>query len=226
MNGPFYGYAGQARERALSIATDRPSKDNVVRLSAEVVAAFLRKNTVAPDAVPKLISSVHAAFAKLDAPAPVASKPAAPKPQRPRPAVAIARSVQRNHIVCLEDGKKLRSLTRYLRARFGMSPDEYRRKWGLAPDYPMTAPSYVERRWLVALEHGSGAERADELPPQRARPFGQRLRARLSERYQTNGKWAPDRAPSPNRSGSAAESLKAKLFRGAASGAVNFDPKP
>jgi predicted transcriptional regulator len=130
-----------------------------VRLSAVVVAAFVRNNKMAPAAVPELIPSVHAAFAKLCKPAPRARAP-----RRPRPAVPIAISVQRDHIICLEDGKKVKSLTRYIRARFGLSPDQYRGKWGLPPDYPMVSPVCAGRHLLEALRPDSTAN--DAAAPQ------------------------------------------------------------
>jgi len=77
-------------------------------------------------------------------------------PQRQRPAVPISRSVQHDYIVCLEDGKKLKMLKRYLRSRYDMSPEDYRRKWGLPPDYPMVAPAYAERRSAFAKKIGLG----------------------------------------------------------------------
>jgi predicted transcriptional regulator len=136
-----------------------------MRLSAAVVVAFVRKNGMAAGAVPNLIPRVHAAFSKLREPAPIA---APPPPQRP--AVPIAQSVCRDHIVCLEDGKKLKSLKRYLRARFGMSPDDYRRKWDLAPDYPMIAPCHARRDWLLAQGVGGRTRTAAPAPaPVRSR---------------------------------------------------------
>ena len=77
-------------------------------------------------------------------------------PEKKKPAVPIGRSVQPDYIVCLEDGKKLKMLKRYLRARYNLSPDEYRRRWGLPPDYPMVAPAYAQRRSDFAREIGLG----------------------------------------------------------------------
>ncbi len=127
------------------------SKNEVLRLSTEIVASYVGRNAVGPSAVPELLSQVYEALRRLDEPAAVQAPP-----QRQKPAVPISRSVQHDHIVCLEDGKKLKMLKRYLRSRFDMSPEEYRRKWGLPPDYPMVAPAYAERRSAFAKEIGLG----------------------------------------------------------------------
>jgi predicted transcriptional regulator len=116
-----------------------------------IVAAYVSRNQISPAGLPDLIRSVHEALASLSD----AERPAAPA-ARQKPAVPISRSVQHDHIVCLEDGKKLTMLKRYLRARFDMTPEEYRRKWGLPPDYPMVAPAYAERRSDFAKKIGLG----------------------------------------------------------------------
>ncbi len=116
-----------------------------------IVAAYVSRNQISPAGLPDLIRSVHEALAGLSD----AERPAAPA-ARQKPAVPISRSVQHDHIVCLEDGKKLTMLKRSLRARFDMTPEEYRRKWGLPPDYPMVAPAYAERRSDFAKKIGLG----------------------------------------------------------------------
>jgi predicted transcriptional regulator len=121
-----------------------------LRLSADIVAAYVSRNPVTPDAIPAVIQRVHEAMTALSQPAPP------PMEERPKPAVPVSRSVQSDYIVCLEDGKRLKMLKRYLRSRFGMSPEEYRRRWGLAPDYPMVAPAYAERRSDFAKKIGLG----------------------------------------------------------------------
>lgn len=131
--------ANEAREQTL------------LRLSAEVVAAYVSQNPVQAQAVPELIRTVHQALGGL-----TGEKPPAQPAERQRPAVPVSRSVQQDYIVCLEDGKKLKMLKRYLRAKFDMSPEEYRRKWGLAPDYPMVAPAYAARRSDFAKQIGLG----------------------------------------------------------------------
>lgn len=128
------------------------SKTEIARMSAGVVAAYLANNTVSPAQVPDLIRTVHDALSNLDRPAPA---PAA-APERLKPAVPISKSVQDDYLVCLEDGAKLKMLKRYLRSRYNMSPEEYRRKWGLPPDYPMVAPAYAARRSDFARQIGLG----------------------------------------------------------------------
>ena len=123
---------------------------DIMGLSARIVAAYVAQNTVARTGVPELIRSVHGALSALGA------AQAAPSAERPKPAVPVSRSVQRDYIVCLEDGKKLKMLKRYLRTHYDMSPEDYRRKWGLPADYPMVAPAYAERRSDFAKQIGLG----------------------------------------------------------------------
>jgi predicted transcriptional regulator len=127
----------------------RPGED-LLRLGAEIVAAYVSRNAVSAEAVPDIIRTVHQALESLTRAVP------APADERPKPAVSITKSVQHDFIVCLEDGKKLKMLKRYLRSRFNMSPDDYRRRWGLPPDYPMVAPAYAARRSDFAKQIGLG----------------------------------------------------------------------
>ena len=122
----------------------------LMRLGADIVAAYVSRNPVSADAVPEIIRSVYTALESLS------GSPAATPEERPKPAVPVNRSVQHDFIVCLEDGKKLKMLKRYLRSRYDMSPDEYRRRWGLPPDYPMVAPAYAARRSDFAKKIGLG----------------------------------------------------------------------
>ena len=131
--------------------TDELSANDMLRLSADIVVAYVSRNSVGAAAVPEVLGQVFGVLSELARPT-----AAAAPPQRQRPAVPIARSVQQDHIVCLEDGKHLKMLKRYLRSRFDLSPEEYRRKWGLPPDYPMVAPAYAERRSAFAKEIGLG----------------------------------------------------------------------
>jgi len=126
-------------------------QQELVRLSTEVVASYLSNNVVPASAIPDIIRNVHASIASLGqvAPAPVAQ-------EKQRPAVPIAKSVQDDYIVCLEDGKRLKMLKRYLRSKYNLSPDEYRRKWGLPAEYPMVAPAYANRRSEFAKQIGLG----------------------------------------------------------------------
>ena len=127
------------------------SPETLVRLSTEVIASYLSNNAVSPTAIPDIIRSVHAALSSLG------KAEAAPMPmERQRPAVPIAKSVQTDYIVCLEDGTHLKMLKRYLRSRYNLSPEEYRRKWGLPSDYPMVAPAYANRRSEFAKQIGLG----------------------------------------------------------------------
>lgn len=123
---------------------------DIMGLSARIVAAYVAQNTVARTTVPELIRSVHGTLTALGA------AQASPVAERAKPAVPISRSVQRDYIVCLEDGKKLKMLKRYLRTHYDMSPEDYRRKWGLPADYPMVAPAYAERRSDFAKQIGLG----------------------------------------------------------------------
>lgn len=124
---------------------------DVLRLSADVVAAYVAQNSVQAQAIPDLIRSVHHTLSTLDQPV------EAPKiAEKQKPAVPISRSVQDDYIVCLEDGKKLKMLKRYLRSKYDMSPEDYRRKWGLPPEYPMVAPAYAARRSDFAKQIGLG----------------------------------------------------------------------
>ena len=131
--------------------SEGPSGEDLLRLGAGIVAAYVSRNAVTPDAVPDIIRTVHHALTQLN------GDPAPAQPEeRPKPAVQIGRSVQHDYIVCLEDGKRLKMLKRYLRSRYNMSPDGYRRRWGLAPDYPMVAPAYAARRSDFAKKIGLG----------------------------------------------------------------------
>ncbi len=121
-------------------------------MTCEIVAAYLTNNSVSATEIPDLIRSVHSAIGGVGAP----SLEAAPAPEKQKPAVPIARSVHPDYIVCLEDGKHLTMLKRYLNSRYGLSPDAYRRKWGLKPDYPMVAPAYAARRSEFAKSIGLG----------------------------------------------------------------------
>lgn len=129
-------------------APESPRK--LLGLSAEVAAAYMGNHEVPSSQISELIRTIHGALNGLgdaSAPAPI---------EKSKPAVPIARSIQPDHLVCLEDGKQLKMLKRYLRSRYNLSPDEYRRKWGLPPDYPMVAPAYAQRRSEFARQIGLG----------------------------------------------------------------------
>jgi predicted transcriptional regulator len=131
------------------------SPPGVLSLTAQIVAAHVANNKVAAEELPALIQQVYGALSgsSTGAPAPAAR----PVPvERPRPAVAISKSVFNEYIVCLEDGKKLKMLKRHLQTAYGMSPEQYRAKWGLDPEYPMVAPEYAKKRSSLAKAIGLG----------------------------------------------------------------------
>lgn len=143
-------------------AKEAMSEDKIrnINLTADIVAAFVRNNSVPPDSLPALIESVNSALAAVD-------NPVAPPQPAPEPAVNRKRSVTPNFIYCLEDGKKFRSLRRHLGSAHGMTPEAYRAKWDLPGDYPMTAPSYAAKRSELAKEFGLGI-RTPEAPAAKA----------------------------------------------------------
>jgi predicted transcriptional regulator len=126
--------------------------DQVLKLTAAIVSAHLSHNTVDARALPAIIQSVHAALTNAGA--------AAPEPVRLAPAVPIRKSVFSDHIVCLEDGKKQKTLKRHLQTAHGLTPAQYREKWQLPHDYPMVAPDYAETRSALAKARGLGRKRA------------------------------------------------------------------
>jgi predicted transcriptional regulator len=129
-----------------------PSGPDYVQLTTDIVKAVLSNPSVDLGAndVPTLIAGVHGALVSL-------TRGAVPREEpRPEPAVPVRSSVQPDYVVCLEDGRRLRSMRRYLAVRYGMTPDDYRRKWNLPADYPMTAPSYRDKRSALAKQHGLG----------------------------------------------------------------------
>jgi predicted transcriptional regulator len=126
------------------------SKRDLVELTATVVSAYVGANTIGQQELPALIRSVHGALSDLSNAQ--SQTPGAP----PEPAVSLKRSITPDHLICLEDGKKFKSLKRHLRTRYGMSPDEYRAKWNLPADYPMVAPNYAKERSNLAKRMGLG----------------------------------------------------------------------
>ena len=118
-------------------------------MTADVAAAYVGNNPVAAAQLGELIKTIHASLVALDT-------PAGTTPGDLIPAVPIKKSVSADHIVCLEDGKKLKMLKRHLRTSYGLSPEQYRAKWGLPPDYPMVAPNYAAQRSAFAKKIGLG----------------------------------------------------------------------
>ena len=133
--------------------TDATNPDNFVELAADVVAAYVSNNTVTMTELPSLISQVHKAL--LATATGSVEKPV----EALTPAVSIKKSIHPDYIVCLEDGKKFKSLKRHLRTKYDLSPEDYRAKWGLPADYPMVAPNYAAARSELAKSMGLGQQR-------------------------------------------------------------------
>lgn len=126
---------------------------NHIGLAADIVAAFVSNNSVPVADLPGLISSVHTALDGL-------GRVGVAEPAEPlSPAVPIKKSIMPDYLVCLEDGKKFKSLKRHLRTRYGLSPEDYRARWNLSPDYPMVAPNYAAARSELAKTMGLGQQR-------------------------------------------------------------------
>ena len=128
------------------------AEDTLLTLTADIVAAHVSNNSVAVNDLPQLIQNVHSALTGIS------GSRAAPE-ARPEPKVSIRASIKPDYIVCLEDGKKQKMLKRHLMTNHGLTPDEYRQKWGLAADYPMVAPNYAEQRRTLAKSIGLGTKR-------------------------------------------------------------------
>jgi len=129
------------------------NKDDLVDMAATIVSAYVSANELPPQELPRLIQTVYTALRDVAGAAPAALE------ANQEPAVAIKKSVTADFIICLEDGKKFKSLKRHLRTRYAMSPDEYRAKWGLPHDYPMVAPNYAKERSNLAKRMGLGQGR-------------------------------------------------------------------
>ena len=127
---------------------EEAASSNVLGLTAQIVSAHVSNNAVSAEALPQLIQQVYKTLAG------VGKEPA--RPERPEPAVPVKKSVFRDHIVCLEDGRKLKMLKRHLKTAFDLTPEQYRERWGLGPDYPMVAPDYAKHRSTLAKKIGLG----------------------------------------------------------------------
>jgi predicted transcriptional regulator len=132
-------------------------KNELVGLTADIVAAYVGNNPVAQSELPKLIGEVYKSLS--GAIAPPAAAPVAEAPVELKPAVSVRKSVNPDYIICLEDGKKFKSLKRHLRTHYNLSPEQYREKWGLDRDYPMVAPNYAKARSNLAKKMGLGQKR-------------------------------------------------------------------
>ncbi len=130
--------------------SDDAGTADVLALTAQVVSAHVSKNNVAPDALPALIQDVYRTLST------VGREPA--QADKPTPAVPVKKSIFPDHIICLEDGKKLKMLKRHLKTSFNLTPDQYRERWGLPADYPMVAPDYASHRSSLAKKIGLGTK--------------------------------------------------------------------
>ena len=133
--------------------SDATANDNYIELTATIVSAYVSNNTVSAGDIPALINQVHAALNRVSGK--TGDAPAEPL----KPAVSVKKSITPEHIVCLEDGKKFKSLKRHLRTQYNMTPEQYREKWGLGADYPMVAPNYAAARSQLAKQMGLGQQR-------------------------------------------------------------------
>ena len=139
--------------------SDAAAPANFIELAADIVSAYVAKNSLPASELPALINDVHAALVT------VATGTAEPAAEARKPAVPIRRSITPDYIICLDDGKKFKSLKRHLRTQYDLTPEQYRERWGLPSDYPMVAPNYAKARSELAKEMGLGQQR-------RKRPSG------------------------------------------------------
>jgi predicted transcriptional regulator len=152
------------------------TNSELLTFAAQIVSAHVSRNAVSPEALPGVIQSVYDALSALGA----NEAPAGEKPQ-PTPAVPPKKSVFPGYIICLEDGKKMKMLKRHLQTAYGMTPEQYRERWGLPNTYPMTAPNYAAHRSALAKSSGLGRIKVDEdeaplAPPVQKVPAGKRGR--------------------------------------------------
>jgi len=138
--------------------------DQLLGLAAQIVSAHVKNNAVPANELPALIQSVYATLTQAGTPT--------PEPEKQEPAVPIKKSVFADHIVCLEDGKSLKMLKRHLQTAFGLTPEQYRAKWGLPANYPMVAPNYAEKRSTLAKAIGLGRKPAAPEPEVSRKPVG------------------------------------------------------
>jgi predicted transcriptional regulator len=129
------------------------SSTNYVELAADIVSAYVSNNAVASSDLPALIGDIHGALVR------VGSGTAEVQSESLKPAVPIKKSITPDYIICLDDGKKFKSLKRHLRTQYDMTPEEYRERWSLPPDYPMVAPNYAHARSQLAKKMGLGQQR-------------------------------------------------------------------
>ena len=133
--------------------SENANSNTYIELAADIVSAYVSNNSVAAGDLASLISDVHSALKRVTSGAPASGMEAQ------RPAISAKKSIADSYLICLEDGKKFKSLKRHLRTKFNLSPEQYREKWGLPSDYPMVAPNYAKARSLLAKEMGLGQQR-------------------------------------------------------------------
>ena len=176
-------------------------ENNLIDLTADIVAAHVSNNNIATADLPGLIQSVFAALSATANPV----EPDAPKQE---PAVSVRSSIKHDYIVCLEDGAKLKMLKRYLRTNFGMSPEDYRAKWGLPRDYPMVAPAYAETRRALAHSIGLGRKK-DTAPKAKSKLSIARAKDHLSGETPVAGKRGRPAKPKDEAPANAVETAEA-----------------
>ena len=137
------------------------ANDEIINLVADIVSAYVSNNSVPAADLPALIATTHSALTSLGSPA------AAPVEEKPVPAISVKKSITPEYLVCLEDGKKFKSLKRHLRTAYDMTPEQYRQKWSLPADYPMVAPAYAEARSNLAKKMGLGQQRRKDTAGKR-----------------------------------------------------------
>jgi predicted transcriptional regulator len=146
----------------MTTAPDQEDRTDIVSIAADIVAAYVSNNPLPVGELPKLIGDIHAALQGIGTPA---TEPVV----RQEPVVSIRKSVTPDHIICLEDGKKFKSLKRHIGVHYNLSPEEYRQKWNLPSDYPMVAPNYAATRSALAKASGLGRKAAAQKPKRAAR---------------------------------------------------------
>jgi predicted transcriptional regulator len=132
---------------------DNGNSGNFIELTADIVSAYVSNNSVSANDIPGLINQVHAALLRVsNGTTEMTAEPL-------KPAISVKKSITPEYIVCLEDGKKFKSLKRHLRTQYNMTPEQYREKWDLPPEYPMVAPNYAAARSQLAKQMGLGQQR-------------------------------------------------------------------
>jgi predicted transcriptional regulator len=129
---------------------------NFIELAAEIVSAYVSNNSVPASELPNLIGEIHGALTRVVAGTVIIPEPPA---EPAKPAVSVKKSITNEYLICLEDGKKFKSLKRHLRTQYNLSPEQYRDRWNLPSDYPMVAPNYAAARSRLAKEMGLGQQR-------------------------------------------------------------------